>query len=326
MRFGPEKSALMHFSRARDKNTEPLKLDGREIRPVESSRFLGVHLDRKLNFGAHRIHLLAKLKAQRFALSKISAMTWGPSLLRSRDVYLAVIQSAMTYAASVFTTRENVLGGKKGRGTGLVTRLQTEQNKCLRVITGAYRSTPVKVLEAESNCMPIGIVLAQRAASFDAKATAESGKWAETWNRCQRLVENARGVRRRRRARPLAEPLQNWMDWTGDRTAKKAAKEEWSSLQEKEEVRRRRPHVGLPWTKAKRIWHSLKKHEASCLVQIRSGHIGLGQYLALRKVPDANPWCRCGIGDEVEVQETAAHIILDCEQEDREGLPLLRGR
>ena len=59
-------------------------------------------------------------------------------------------------------------------------------------------------------------------------------------------------------------------------------------------------------------------------MQIRSGHIGLGQYPALRKVPDATPGCRCGIG--AEVQETAAHIILDCEQEDREGLPPLRGR
>ena len=160
MRFGLEKSVLMHFSRACAKNAEPQKLDGREIRPVESSRFLGMHLDRKLNFGAHRSHLLAELKTQRFAQSKIAAMTLGPSLLRSRDVYLAGIQSAMTYAASVSTTRENAMGGKKGRGTGLVTRLQTEQNKCLRVITGAYKSTPVKVLEAEANCMPIGIVLA----------------------------------------------------------------------------------------------------------------------------------------------------------------------
>ena len=34
--------------------------------------------------------------------------------------------------------------------------------------------------------MPIGIVLAQRAASFDAKATTGDGKWAETWSRSQR--------------------------------------------------------------------------------------------------------------------------------------------
>ena len=41
-------------------------------------------------------------------------------------------------------------------------------------------------------------------------------------------------------------------------------------------------------------------------------------------VPEATPWCRCGIVDEG--QETAAHIILDCEQEDREGLPPVEGR
>ena len=139
----------------------------------------------------------------------------------------------MTYAASVFTTRENALGGKKGRGTGIVTRLQTEQNKCLRVITGAYKSTPVKVLKAEANCLPIGIVLAQRAAKFDAKATAEGGKWAETWSRCQRLVEDARGVKRRRRV-PLADPMENWKAWAGDRTVREAARAEWAALKETE--------------------------------------------------------------------------------------------
>ena len=76
--------------------------------------------------------------------------------------------------------------------------------------------------------MPIGIVLAQRAANFDAKATAESGMWAETWSRCQRSVEDARGVGRRRRTGPLAAPMENWKDWTGDRTAKEAAKAEWA--------------------------------------------------------------------------------------------------
>lgn len=41
----------------------------------------GVQLGRKLNFEAHRRHLLAKMNTQRSALSNIAAMTWGPSLL-----------------------------------------------------------------------------------------------------------------------------------------------------------------------------------------------------------------------------------------------------
>ena len=89
-------------------------------------------------------------------------------------------------------------GARREEGLAWLLVFRQNRTKACEVITGAYRSTPVKVLGAESNRMPIGIVLAQRAANFDAKATAESGKWAETWSRCQRLVEDAREVKRRR--------------------------------------------------------------------------------------------------------------------------------
>ena len=322
MTFGPDKSTLLHFSQTRAPITETLNLSGREIKPAEETRFLGVHLDRKLNFGAHRRHLVSKLKTQRFALSKIAAKTWGPSLLRSRDVYLAVIRSCITYAASTFSTPDNTMGGAKGRGKGIVARLEAEQNKCLRIVTGAYKSTPINVLEAEANCMPINLVLAQRAAAFEEKATSEGGKWTESWDRVKRLISNARGRRNLRRPPTLADPMDPWRCWRGERPLRAKVKEEWQAMQSREGVRLRKPRVGLPWQKAKRIWKALTKHEASCLVQIRSGHIGLGKYLATRKVPDAIPWCRCS----EELHETAAHIILDCEEVDRDGLPPLRGR
>lgn len=73
-----------------------------------------------------------------------------------------------------------------------------------------------------------------------------------------------------------ADPMENWKNWTGDRTAKEAAKVEWAAMQEMEGIRRRHTHVGMPRSKAKRIWNGLKKHESSCLVQMRSGHISLG--------------------------------------------------
>ena len=93
------------------------------------------------------------MNTQRFALSGI---TWGPSLLQARQVYVAVIRSLLTYAASTFATPDNALGGNKGRGKRIVSRFEIEQNKCLRTVTGAYRSTSIKALEAEANCAPIG--------------------------------------------------------------------------------------------------------------------------------------------------------------------------
>ena len=54
--------------------------------------------------------------------------------------------------------------------------------------------------------------------------------------------------------------------------------------------------------------HGLRKHESSLLTQIRTGKVGLRDFLFERKVPEvATPRCPCG-----EAPETAAHLALDC--------------
>ena len=57
-----------------------------------------------------------RLRTQKFALSCIAAKTWGLSALRTLVVYTAVIRSAMTYAASMFTTE---IDGKMRRSEAI---------------------------------------------------------------------------------------------------------------------------------------------------------------------------------------------------------------
>ena len=308
-----------------------LHLGDQTVEPVEETRFLGVYLDRRLSFRAHQKHILSRMKTQRFALSGIAAMTWGPSLIRTRQIYISVIRSVLTYAASTFSTLDNTLGGAKRRGKGIVAKLEAEQNKCLRIVTGAYRSTPIKALEAEANCAPIGIELAKRAAAFELKA-ANGQAWPHAWGRIKRLVANARRSRGRKRDVPLDptdDPMRRWESWrrepnqsddTSALPGEKADKE-WEAMREREGTAALRPRVGLPWEKAKYIWSGLTKHEAACLVQMRTGHIGLNQYLSRRNVPGVLPWCRCNTA-----QETVAHIVLDCEEQDRSSLSPFRTR
>ena len=104
MAFEPAKSSLLHFCRARAGRLETVRLSGDVVTPQESARFLGVILDRKLRFTAHKKHIVDRLRTQKFALSCIAAKTWGPSLLRVLAVYKAVIRSVITYVASVFTS------------------------------------------------------------------------------------------------------------------------------------------------------------------------------------------------------------------------------
>jgi hypothetical protein len=94
MAFAAEKCELIHFNKERRRwqNAMKLSMPGADqghtaIKPTESSRFLGVWLARKLSWKAHKTAVEKKLKTQVFALSWISAETWGPGLVRATEVY-----------------------------------------------------------------------------------------------------------------------------------------------------------------------------------------------------------------------------------------------
>ena len=101
MEFAPQKSELMHFTRKHAGFTKGVRLTGRTINPVESARFLGVWLDRKLQWGRHLKEVKKKLATQKFALSKLAASVWGCSLARAREIYTKVIRATIAYGASV---------------------------------------------------------------------------------------------------------------------------------------------------------------------------------------------------------------------------------
>jgi len=115
MAFAAEKSELIHFNKNRRQWANPVDLalatgDGYStVRPIPSGRFLGVWLDWKLSWKAHATAVEKKLKTQDFALSRIAAKTWGPSLTKAREVYTKCIRSAIAYGASSFYTPTTVV-------------------------------------------------------------------------------------------------------------------------------------------------------------------------------------------------------------------------
>ena len=156
MAFAAEKSELIHFNKNRRQwaNLVDLALatgDGYStVRPIPSGRFLGVWLDWKLSWKAYAIAVEKKLKTQDFALSRIAAKTWGPSLTKAREVYTKCIRSTIAYGASSFYTPTIVGGRPKGIAKGLV----TAQNRSLRIVAGAYKATPIRHLETETYTPP----------------------------------------------------------------------------------------------------------------------------------------------------------------------------
>lgn len=163
MEFAPQKSELMHFTRARSALGNMVRLSSAEVAPKESARFLGVFLDRKLRWRSHLTKVKAKMETQTYALTKIAASTWGCTLARAREVYTNVARSAIAYGASTYHTPAD---HRKQTPRGITKQLATTQSSCLRVVAGVYRATPIRSLETETWVPPLDLYLNKRIADF----------------------------------------------------------------------------------------------------------------------------------------------------------------
>lgn len=325
MQFEPSKSELLHFTRAHTAPTTAVRLGTTTIRPVESARFLGVWLDRKLTWKAHLKQIKTKMETQTFALTRLATSAWGCRLARAREIYTKVIRSAIAYGAPAYHTP-----GTDGPGTtaGIAAQLLTTQSRCLRVVSGGYRRTPVRNLETETFTPPLDLYLTKRLADFETRLEA-TGKAQLLRNVCAGIAARLRTRRNRQRISPwqtvpapshpvpqdVEERTQWARRWIGDGSTSEALIRDWKARWAAAETARRQrgrhsPPADTPdfSCRALKKHEGLRKHESSLLTQIRTETIGLNAFLFGCKVPEVmSPLCRCG-----RAPETAAHLILHC--------------
>jgi hypothetical protein len=177
----------------------PVHFDQQTTTPVQEARFLGVWIDRKLTWKGHLAAIKRKFATQQFALTRLAASAWGCSLLRAREIYTKVIRSAVAYGAGVWHRPSNQ------RNKGIAKQLATTQSQCLRVVSGAYRATPVRYLEVETATPPLDLYLNKWVADFEQRLE-RTGKGDLIRSICNRVATRLQQRRQRRRRRANAEP------------------------------------------------------------------------------------------------------------------------
>ena len=75
MVFEPSKSELIHFTKAHHTPTREVYLGPIPIKPVDSARFLGIWIDRKLSWKAYLRKTKEKFVTQSFALTRVAGYT-----------------------------------------------------------------------------------------------------------------------------------------------------------------------------------------------------------------------------------------------------------
>jgi ribonuclease HI len=147
---------------------DKLKIFGNEINYVENLKYLGVLLDKKLNWNDHLQFVYNKSIRALWTCRAFVGKTWGINPHIMNWVYKQVVIPKITYAAVVWAHRSD-LGA-------FSSKLCQIQRTALLCITGAMKSTPTASLEAFLSLPPLSLVLNEVA-----KITAIRFKMNKTW-------------------------------------------------------------------------------------------------------------------------------------------------
>ena len=145
LKFNPEKSVAVLFTRRRKQPTKSLIIDGKPIAFQQEVKYLGVTLDSKLHWTPHINEKINK--AKRF-ISQVAAITrnnWGPKPQLMRWAYLAIVRPMFCYASMIWGHRAQSLADK----------LRRINRMAMNTFGSFPRSTPTSALEVMLDVMPL---------------------------------------------------------------------------------------------------------------------------------------------------------------------------
>ncbi|MEO1419306.1 MAG: reverse transcriptase domain-containing protein, partial [Bacteroidota bacterium] len=144
-KLSAEKTAAIKFEK-RKKGMDPeLTLNNNAIQVLESTRYLGLIVDKRLSWKHHIEHLRIHCTPGVNLLKHLSHLSWGADRKTLELLYSALVKSKLDYGAHIYgATNSKILK-----------RLDPIQNSCLRACTGAFKSSPTTSLHIESGTLPL---------------------------------------------------------------------------------------------------------------------------------------------------------------------------
>jgi YD repeat-containing protein len=151
--FAPSKFQLTHHTRRRQiEDDRQVQVDQTAICPSTGSKYLGVTLDRALNWKQHVQNLTIKASKSIGALTSLAGSTWGASVTELRRIYQAVVIPQMMHGCSAWSVAQERGEGYTKQTIDSLKRLQA---KAARIIGGAYKATSGPALDIELHLLPI---------------------------------------------------------------------------------------------------------------------------------------------------------------------------
>jgi hypothetical protein len=193
--FAPDKYQLIHLTRKRKGDVQAyVQIPGFNGKPTPLLRVLGIWLDPKLKWKQHIAKVTQGGMKHFAALTRIASSTWGLTFMKTRLLYTSTIRTALTHGGPIWGL------GDQGQGLpeNTLKPLQTLQNKCVRLIAGAYKRTPTAALQKETEIPPLSIYLQSLALNY--AETTRTTSVQESIQARYKLIKNrlCTGIARKR--------------------------------------------------------------------------------------------------------------------------------
>lgn len=124
-----------------------LYLNFQKLTETDTIKFFGLHFDTKLNWKHHIDQLKAECAKRMKIIKLLSGHQWGADENTLIKIYRALIRSKLDYGSIAYTIAAKTV----------LKRLETFQNQALRLITGAFRTSPIQSLQLIAKEPPLHI-------------------------------------------------------------------------------------------------------------------------------------------------------------------------
>lgn len=147
LQLAPDKCKLLTFNKSNLKlNNFHIKIEESIIYPSPSVKFLGMVLDRRLNWNAHVEYILRKCEIPIRILCCIRGTWWGADPSTMITMYNSLIRSRIEYGGFLMSPCK----------FDLFYKIETIQLKCLRLAMGYRNSTPINIIYSETKILSLG--------------------------------------------------------------------------------------------------------------------------------------------------------------------------
>ena len=321
-----DKLGFIHFTKknySKHENAQLVLPTGERREPQSEVKLLGITLDHKLDLKKHILNKVNKGRQAIGAIWRLGGTLHGMRGVAVRSLYVACVRPIVEYGIEVW--HHKILKDE-------VHKLDVMQNMALRRIMGAYRTTPINVLQKEAGIMPYGIridFMARRKAARLYHNLSETnpvgkhlvqhvtesplGKLTMMYNQVANLKDQLE------RIDPVSEqhlPKSNAsLHESAVIASRKRALDEWQAQYLQERLKGKWYHNITADTKCidkitkmknGEIMKKFNRRIVSTITQYRTNHGNFGAWFKRFRIEKESYNCKCG------ELETVKHILVDC--------------